>query len=200
MRFARLLRQPVSMDDSDLIREYLETGDSALFAQLAAKYQDRVFRLAVSILGPGFEPEAEEVAQEVFVLVYRHLSSFRLESRFGTWLYRIAYNRAIDTRRTARLRHPHVDDEALAQLPAVCEGSDPLAHVQNLEHRRAVRACVDELPDLYRAVLYLHYWNESKIPEIGELLGVPEGTVKSYMHRARQLLHALLKRRGVVHD
>src|SRR5256712_11805287 len=138
MRFARLLRQPVSMDDSDLIREYLETGDSALFAQLAAKYQDRVFRLAVSILGPGFEPEAEEVAQEVFVLVYRHLSSFRLESRFGTWLYRIAYNRAIDTRRTARLRRPHVDDEALAPLPAVCEGSDPPAHVQNLEPRRAV--------------------------------------------------------------
>jgi len=197
MFLARLFKRSEGMDDSELIREFLETRDSALFGRLAGRYQARVFRLAVSILGPGFEPEAEEVVQEVFLLVYRHLETFRLDSRFGTWLYRIAYNRAIDARRTARLRLPHLDEEALSDRAA--PQSDPARLFEEAEHARTVRACVDELPDLYRAVLYLHYWNEAKIPEIGELLGIPEGTVKSYLHRARQALHGSLKKRGLAH-
>jgi len=199
MLLARLFKRSDGMDDSELIREFLETRDAALFGQLAGRYQHRVFRLAASILGPGFEPEAEEIVQEVFLLVYRHLETFRLDSRFGTWLYRIAYNRAIDARRTARLRLPHVDDEALSDLAAPSKESDPALQLEDAERGRAVRACVDELPDLYRAVLYLHYWNEAKIPEIGELLGIPEGTVKSYLHRARQALHGSLKKRGLAH-
>ncbi len=186
-------------DDAVLVREFLASRDPAPFRHLVDRYKDRVFRLVVSTLGPGREAEAEEVAQEVFVTVFRELPKFRMESRFGTWLYRIAYNRAIDCKRTPRLCREHCSDDVLAVLPADGERANPFAAAAESERRRAVAAALDELPDMYRSVLNLYYWMEHSIAEIAELLGVSEGTVKSYLHRARQTLEAHLRKRGLTH-
>jgi RNA polymerase sigma-70 factor, ECF subfamily len=187
-----------SMEDSQIIADFLRTSDEDLFELLVERYKDRVFRLVLSILGPACAAEAEEVTQEVFVIVYKQLETFRQESRFGTWIYRIAFNRAIDAKRRARSRHPHVPVEALQEFPDRSRPS-PLTVAENAEQRQLVRSCMEQLPDLYRAVLYLHYWMECSIEEIGEFLGVPPGTVKSYLHRGRQRLYARMQKKSVVY-
>jgi RNA polymerase sigma-70 factor, ECF subfamily len=187
-----------SMEDSQIIAEFLRTSDEDLFELLVERYKDRVFRIVLSILGPHCAAEAEEVTQEVFVIVYKQLKTFRQESRFGTWIYRIAFNRAIDTKRRARRRHLHVPVETLQGFPDRSSPS-PLAAAESAEQRQVVRSCMEQLPDLYRSVLYLHYWMDCSIDEIGEFLGVPPGTVKSYLHRGRQRLYARMQKKSVTY-
>jgi len=80
-------------DDGTLIRAFLRTRNDDFFEELVRRHKDRAFRLAVAVLGPGSEADAEDVCQEVFVLVYRKLGDFRMESAFSTWLYRMTTNR-----------------------------------------------------------------------------------------------------------
>jgi RNA polymerase sigma factor (sigma-70 family) len=184
-----------SMEDSQIIAEFLRTSDEDLFELLVERYKDCVFRLVLSILGPGCAADAEEVTQEVFVIVYKQLETFRSESRFGSWIYRISFNRAIDAKRRARRRHAHVPVEALQAFPDRSSPS-PLTAAEKAEKSQVVRSCMEQLPDLYRSVLYLHYWMDCSIDEIGELLGVPPGTVKSYLHRGRQRLYARMQKKS----
>ena len=179
------------MEDEKLIARFLETGDRAMFAALVERYQDRVFRLVLSILGPGSAADAEEVCQEVFLRVFRKAGQFTGRAAFGTWLYRIAYNLAIDWRRRARFRLPHVPVE---EVPGLAASSDPLGDVLTQERKEQVARALAGLPDLYRSVLHMHYWLDRPVGEIAELLGVPEGTVKSYLFRARNALKAALGR------
>ncbi len=186
------------MDDSQVIAEFLKTKDPDLFETLVDRHKDKVFRLALSILGPAHPAEAEEVTQEVFLLIYRRLERYRGESRFTTWLYRIAYNRAIDVKRRARYQRPHLGTDELLSMPDPGI-RNPLAAAVASEKRRAVLGCLDELPDLYRSVLHLHYWQEYGIEDIAEILGAPLGTIKSYMHRARKRLQDCMRKKGLTH-
>jgi RNA polymerase sigma-70 factor (ECF subfamily) len=187
------------MEDSQIVGEFLETQDPGLFELLVDRYKNRVFRLVLSILGSSCAAEAEEVTQEVFINAYRNLASFRAEYRFGTWLYRIAYNRAIDEKRKARFSRAHVTEDALMSVPAGTTESSPLAQTELRERQRVIGSCLEELPDLYRSVVHLHYWMEYSMEEIGELHGIPVGTVKSYLYRARQLLSPIMKKKGIDH-
>jgi RNA polymerase sigma factor (sigma-70 family) len=99
---------PPGTSDEAIVSGYLKTRDPDLFRQLLERHQGRVLRLVGSILGPFADLDAEEVTQEVFVRVHERLASFRGESRFSTWLHRLAYNRAIELRRRARFRFEHV--------------------------------------------------------------------------------------------
>jgi RNA polymerase sigma factor (sigma-70 family) len=180
--------------DADLIRRLRETGSHECFAALVERYRGRVFRLAVSILGPGGVAEAEDVTQETFVLVHRRLHTFRSESRFCTWLYRLAYRRAVDYRRQARFRLPHVADEALESLPG--GGPSSLEQLLATERDAQLVAAVAALGDPHRSAVYLHYWLGESIDSIAELLQVRPGTVKSYLHRSRKRLARLLQERS----
>jgi RNA polymerase sigma-70 factor, ECF subfamily len=164
--------------------------DRLLFEELVASQKERVFRVALSVLGPGRESEAEDVAQEAFVRAFRALPGFRGESRLSTWVHRLAFNLAVDHRRAAGRRPigSGGGDEVMARLPARDPGSDPYRASRDAERRRAVRAALDGLPDEPRAVLHLHYWLGCTVREIGDLLDLPPGTVKSHLHRGRERL------------
>ena len=162
------------------------------FDELIARHRDRVFRVALSVLGPGAEADAEDVAQEAFVRAYRRLGSFRGESRVGTWLYRVAFNLAVDHRRRTGRRGTEIGGEALDALPA--RGGDPDRAARVGESARLVRRLLDDLPEAQRAALHLHYWMGHTVAEIGELLDLAEGTVKSHLHRGRERLRAELER------
>jgi len=170
--------------------------DLAAFEDVVRSQKDRAFRVALSILGPGREAEAEDVTQEVFVRVYRALSSFRGESRLSTWIYRTAYNLAVDHQRRLGRRPEAADDEAAAALPATGPGSDPYRVSREAERARAVRSALGALSEEQRAVLHLHYWMGHTVAEIGELLDLPEGTVKSHLHRGRERLGKELTSHG----
>ena len=176
--------------DRDLVRRFLADRDEECFAELVERYRDRVLRLAASILGPGAGLEAEDVTQEVFVLVHRKLASFRSESSFSTWLYRIAQRRALECRRRARYRLPHLDDRVLAVLPADDDGEASLAARQQ---SLALYAAVEALKEPLRSTLYLHYWLGESVDSIAELKGQRPGTIKSQLHRGRRHLATMLE-------
>lgn len=179
--------------DEELARHYLKTGDDDLFAILVQRYKQRVFRLALSVLGPSFTEEAEEVVQETFLTVHRRLKRFRFDSQFSTWLYRIAYNRSIDWRRKPRLRHHHSDESPLLQKAA--RSRSPLAQVTDQERGERVLESVERLPQPYRSVVYSYYWLDQSVAEISDYLDLNPSTVKSHLFRARKLLGSSLKGR-----
>ena len=173
--------------DATLVAGYRNHGDQEAFAELVRRYRQPVFRLVVSILGPGFAAEAEEVTQDVFLRVHGALDTFRGESQFSSWIYRIAFNIALNLKARVRYRAPHLGDEVLAGRSA--PASDPV-------DRLALMTAIEELPEIYQSALRLHYWMGASIEEIAEFIGVPENTVKSYLHRARHLLYGMLEKKG----
>ena len=175
-------------------REASSGSGEAAFAEIVRRYRDKVFRLAISILGQPFAPEAEDVAQDVMLRVHHSIRGFRSESTLGSWIYRIAFNHALNVKARMRYTAPHVSDEILSTAPAA--DLSPLEQLEDRRRRRAVLECVSELPEIYQAALRLHYWLGAGIGEIAELLDAPDNTVKSYLHRARRLLHAKLSERG----
>ena len=185
---------PPGTDDEAVVAAYVRTRDPDLFRVLVERHQERVFRLVASILGPFADLDAEEVTQEVFVRVHERLGGFRGESRFSTWLHRLAYNRTIERRRRARLRVEHVPCE---ELEAEATATGPHEAALESERTRAVARLLEELPDLYRSVVHMHYWMDQSIDAIAETLGVPAGTVKSYLARARARLRERAKARGI---
>ena len=178
-------------DDRELIARYRQTRDPDSFRALVERYQDRVFRLIVSILGPAHAADAEELAQDVFLQVHRKFDTYREEAQFSSWLYRIAWNRATDHRRRARYQRPALPEEALATVPS---GANPLADVESSLQRQELLDALETLPELYRTLIHLYYWMGCSLTEIREMTAVPEGTAKSYLARARARLKTVLSK------
>jgi RNA polymerase sigma-70 factor (ECF subfamily) len=185
------------MDDAVLVREFQRTHDQTHFNALVERHRGPVFRLVLSILGPGREGEAEELAQDVFVKVYKKLDGFRGEAKFSSWLFRIAYNAALDHRARLSFRATHQSQEVLEMTPSESREANPFQIAVDESHKSAIKVAMAKLPDLYRSVLHLHYWMGMTVGEVSETLAIPDGTVKSYMHRARRKLHEMLSKQGV---
>jgi len=183
--------------DSQLVAR-AQSGDQQAFAELVSRHRAPVFRLAVSILGREFIPEAEDVAQEVFLKVHHALQSFRGEAEFSSWIYRITFNQALNLKARVRFRSPHEDETVLERTVTSQLGPDQQA--ETAQRDRVIAECIQTLPDVYQSSLRLYYWLGAGVAEVAELLNVPENTAKSYLHRARQLLHSMLKERGYSND
>jgi len=171
-----------------------QPGGQEAFAELVRRHGPRVFRLAVSILGREFIPEAEDVAQEVFLKVHRAIKSFRGEAEFSSWIYRITFNQALNLKARVRFRNPHLDETVLHHTAT--SGPGPDRQLETARRDQALAECIRTLPEVYQSALRLYYWLDAGVGEVAELLDIPENTVKSYLHRARQLLHAMLKQKG----
>ncbi len=182
--------------DSELVAR-AQGGDESAFAELFRRHSERVFRLALSILGRGFEAEAEDVAQEVFLKVHHALASFRGQSKVGSWIYRITFNQTMNLKARARYRKPHLDDSALSGAASAEPG--PHSTLETAQRDQVLAECIETLPDVYQSALRLYYWLDASVAEVADLLDLPENTVKSYLHRARQLLDGMLKERGYSH-
>ena len=192
------LAEPTSVTDftdDQLVTRCRDQHDQAAFGELVHRYKDRVFRLVVSILGQQFAADAEDVAQDVFVRVHHGLKTWRGDAAFGTWVYRITFNHALNVKARMRYRAPHVSADVLESR----QSEDPPADQQldALRRHTLVQTCMHELPEVYQSALRLHYWLGASMSEIAILLEAPENTVKSYLHRARKLLLAMLQQRGI---
>ena len=166
-------------------------GDS--FEAFVEQTRDRVLRLVCSIVGPYREADAEEICQEVYLRAYRGMDRFRGEAELATWLYRIAWNTALSHRSLSPVRHGAVPMDALRERAAE---DDTERTAIDAERSRILVAAMEDLPDVYRTTLYLHYWVGAGVDEIAELLGAPAGTIKSYLSRARERLRRALGGRG----
>jgi RNA polymerase sigma-70 factor (ECF subfamily) len=179
--------------DEELVVQVI-SGDEAAFGELVARYRDYVYTIAVRIVGD--ESDAEDVAQEAFVRAYRALPRFRGDSKFSSWLYRITTNRALTHLKRRRRRPPAVDIQSGPHIEADrldrrrSIGPDEL--VIDEEFRRGVRAAVMKLPEQYRVVVTLFYLEQRSYKEVAAILGIPMGTLKTHLHRARALLRESL--------
>lgn len=184
----------VTADDQTLIDRCL-AGETDAFGGLVVRYQDRLYGTLVHLLGSP--QDALDVAQETFFLAYQNLRSFRGDSAFYSWLFRIASNAAVSFRRRQRSLGRRLDNnrddpgsEPVDQRPA----TDPTAGVFSQERRRLVQDALAELPEDYRTVLVLKELEGLSYEEIAAVVGCPIGTVRSRIHRARLELREKLLR------
>jgi len=173
--------------------------DEEAFSEIVQLYGDRVFNLVLRMV--GHRSEAEDIAQEVFVTVFKHIESFRAESRFSTWLLRIAANHARNRIKYLSLRKQRASD--LESLENAHENTT-LSHNLHSNRRgpeqtavanqmsRVLAAAIDSLEEDQRLLITLRDIEEMAYDEIREITGLPIGTVKSRLHRARMALKAKL--------
>jgi RNA polymerase sigma-70 factor (ECF subfamily) len=163
-------------------------GDAPAYRVLVDRYRDRVLGLATRIVrDPG---TAEEVAQDAFVRAWQALPAFRGDSRFSTWLYRIAYRRALDERAAGERRRTHEvasDTDSLERTAPL--GPRPSDWALRLRLERFVRM----LPEAQRACVTLFYADDQSVEEVARVLELPPGTVKTHLFRARKELLRMWK-------
>src|SRR5438876_1253471 len=184
--------------DLDLL-EALRRREPMAAERLVTRYGDRAYRLASGITGNG--QDAEEVVQDAFWTVVRKIDTFRGESAFGSWLYRIVANAAYQKLRGRRVRRGEISlDEVLPLFHENGEHAAPIAdwspslddQSRQTELRMALTAAIHELPPHYRTVLILHDVEGLSHIEAAESLGLSVPNVKSRVHRARLFLRKRL--------
>jgi len=188
-------REPDARDRADM--ERLMAGHDAALNDLMERHATPVFRFLCRMLGN--EDDANDLAQETFVRVFRARGSFRINQKFSTWLYTIAANLARNQIRW-RTRHPNVSMDAEVgdrelTLASTLPAHDPSPNEQTLatERAAAVRAAVTRLPDDLREAIVLCEWEERTIAEAAIILGATPKAVESRLYRARQALRDRLK-------
>jgi RNA polymerase sigma-70 factor (ECF subfamily) len=179
--------------DSELVERW-QSGDDGAFHELIRRHERRVFRLLFRMMGS--REEAEDVAQEAFLSLHRHGHRFRREARFSTFVYRVAANAALNRRRALgrsrnRVKDLKVSQEAGFDLPS--GPRDPESSAVGSEVRERVQAAMLELPKDLRVAVLLYDIEGQSYQEVSRVLGIPEGTVKSRIHRARSALRERLK-------
>lgn len=177
-------------DDTHLIQEALG-GDSSAFGRLVSRYQDRLYHALTHLVGSA--EDARDVVQDAFVQAFVKLETFRQESAFYTWLYRIAFNLAVSRQRR---RRPTVSVETMRDQTGrepQDTGIGPEARMEQQERVTQVRAALGRLSDEHRTVLVLREMEGCRYEAIAEILELPVGTVRSRLFRARMQLRDELK-------
>jgi len=187
-----------SLGDEELVA-LSQGGSEDAYAVLVERYSDYVFTIAARILGD--EEDACDAAQEAFVRAYRALGRFRGEAKFSSWLYRIATNRALTHLKRRRKRAPAVDIDAGPHIESAIDieptRTRPDQLVIDAEFRARVRSAVEQLPDQYRTVVTLFYLEQRSYKEVADVLGLPMGTLKTHLHRARAMLRNIISEQNV---
>lgn len=160
------------------------------FGILVEKYQDMVYGLAYKMLKN--REEAEEVSQDTFIKAYKSLSRFNGDSKFSTWLYRIAYNTSLDLiKRNAKFQNSvEIDDVVSGEL---VEFDTIYESIEKKERAKIVEACMAKMSKEERGILHLFYFEELSIKEIVEVTSEKENNVKVKLHRARKKLFTIFK-------
>ena len=195
------LRSLFAPSDEQLMWRVQTADDHGAFASLVRRWEEPIRRLCARLTGDLHR--AEDLAQEVFARLFAHRQSFRQGSKFSTYLWRCALNHTYSELRRTRNRRETLfaaspgddagDGPSVEELPA----DGPLPHESASRHEtgEAVRCALAELPEHYRSVLVLRHYEDLKFREIAEILGLPEGTVKTRMTEALNEMARLLRRR-----
>jgi RNA polymerase sigma-70 factor (ECF subfamily) len=180
--------------DADLV-DRAQGGDVAAFGQLVERHQDYIYNAVWHLI--GCEHDAEDIAQDVFMRAFGNLRRFEGRARFSTWLYGIMLNsvRSYWRRRRGRpaMSLERTDDEDDAGTDPPADDDGPEATSARREQVRLVRAAIAELDEELREIVVLRDIRGLSYEELSEALGVPSGTVKSRLHRARQALREKLE-------
>ena len=175
------------MNDAELINQVLN-GNMNAFTFLVNHYQ----KLVVHITGRLIQrqDELEDVCQEVFLKVYQNLGKYRNECKLSTWIATIAYNTSINYLRKFK-KGDMISSEEMLTMPVISDAK--ALDFERIDLHQYIRSQIELLPVQYRTVLTLFHLEEFSYQEIEQITGMPEGTVKSYLFRAKAILKEKLK-------
>src|ERR1700689_4181025 len=190
--------QPAPADaaprDRDIVALLQSGARERAFEQLLARYQDKVYRLCCTLLRDP--TAAEDAAQESLVRIWKAMGSYDGRASPATWIYAIPRNRCLSAlarrRELASLSDAAIEAEAEAQLQQLDAGES-----ESQDLSASLRELVELLPERYRRTLLLFYYEDRSVSEVASMLGMPEGTVKTSLFRARAALTEQLRRRGL---
>ena len=176
-------------NDDYYIMKILE-GDSNSFGIILERYQNMVFALALKML--KHREESEEVSQDTFIKVYKSLSKFNGESKFSTWIYRIAYNTCLDRiKKNSKFNNDVEINDVTAN--EIFQTENVFDSLENKERSIIIKECMDKLPEEERVIMHLFYFEELSLKEIVEIVSMTEGNVKVKLFRARKKLFSIFK-------
>jgi RNA polymerase sigma-70 factor, ECF subfamily len=186
--------------DAQVVAQALE-GRQAAAREIVRRYQRPVFNLIVRMVQDA--AMAEDLAQEAFTKVFRSLHTFDVRLRFAAWILKIAHNTTVDHLRRHRPHLvpldapvPGVDGPFAADQLADTAAVSPERAAERAQLRAALDGAIDRLRPEYRRVVVLRYQEDLDYADIAEVMGVPLGTVKTFLHRARQALGHELRKAG----
>lgn len=167
----------------------IRSGDHRAFELLVNEYKGVVYSLTLQMLKS--REEAEEVAQDVFVKVYKSIGSFKGDSKFSTWLYRVTRNRCLDYLKKKRITYNElvISDSLITQLD---ETTNALEMMMENERNKKLRKCLEHLSAEDSAILTLFYFQEKKLNELADVLDISVNLAKVRLHRARKRLATVL--------
>lgn len=165
-------------------------GDTNAFAVLVDRYKDFVFTLSLKMLRNS--NEAEEAAQDTFIKVFRSLNSFKKESKFSTWLYKITFNNCLDRIKKQKRNRPIVElneytEQEVKSLMNVLES------IEETERKKMIQDCLNLLQPEENFLITLYYFNENSLKEISQIMEINENNLKIKLFRARKKLAGILK-------
>ena len=188
------------MDELKLI-ERAKIGDLDAFEYLVKLHEKNVYNLALKLMKN--REDALDIAQEAFLKAWINLKSFRGDSKFSAWLYRLTYNTCLDAIRKAKkgeIISLTSADEEEETIDIKDSAPTPEECVEKKELRQEVRDAVNSLPEEYRQIIIMREFTNLTYAEIGEATGLNEGTVKSRLSRARIKLAEVLRQKGTFEE
>ena len=188
----------VSQDELDLI-ERLKRGEESAFRSLVEQYQDLVYNTALGIVQN--ESDAEDVAQEVFIQVYRSIGTFKSEAKLSTWIYRITTTRALDLLRARKSKKRFGllkrlwETEEESPVENISDFNHPGVSLERKEEAAQLITAIAQLPENQKVAFVLHKLEGLSYLEIAEVMGNTLPAVESLMHRARLNLRKILEKK-----
>ena len=180
------------MNDEDALIESALAGNSSSFELLVTRYQDRLYTAMISVVGSA--DEAEDVVQETFIQAYLKLNTFQRNSRFFTWVYRIAFNYALARRRRHRGHMSLDESREISGAEPTSRVESPDARMSRSEDVSLVHQALAQLSEDHRSILVLREMEDMAYEEIADVLHISIGTVRSRLNRARSSLKQQLEK------
>lgn len=177
----------------DQDQHYIEKtikGDTKAFSVLVDRYKHMVYTLALRMVRN--KEEAEEVSQDTFLNVYKNLSKFKADSKFSTWVYKIAYNRSLDyiKKQSRYIETTVIDTYTERNLQSI---ENTLGKLETNERNETIKSALQELPGDDSVLITLHYYEELSLDEISKILDTSANTIKVRLYRSRKRLAEILK-------
>lgn len=182
-----MIHLPGNTQEDKLLVDRILSGDKQAFAQVIRNSERTVAHIVFKMIKN--EEDRKDIAQDIYLKAYKKLSSFRFESRLSTWVARIAYNTCKDELRKRKPEsHDFMPDETGDHRVTAIDGENSFADTENRELAGLLFAEIEKLSPVSRTLISLYHNAELTYEEIGQITGMPPGTVKSYLFRARKAL------------
>jgi RNA polymerase sigma-70 factor (ECF subfamily) len=168
----------------------IKNGDVGAYAHLVDRHKKMAFNIAMQIIGN--REDAEEITQDAFLKAYQALDSYKGESKFSTWLYRIIYNASISKMRKKKLDQVSIDDDYNASVN-VKSTQSALQTLTNQEQKIYINRALNKMSGDEKTIINLFYLEENSIDEVSDITGLSVANVKVKLHRSRKKLYGILE-------